>query len=209
VLNFLRLLGAGIFVFLAVTVAAVLFLRGQHIVVGALAVLVIAVVAIAAAIWIFSPRLRVSAETNETFIRALEEGDLLESQSFTAVRAWQAEEFEDEGSHYFIELADGSLLYLNGQYLYDYDLIDDDPERNQPRRFPCTEFVIRRHRHERYVVDIACAGVVLESEWVALPFTPADYEADRIPHDGDLVAPESLAAKSVRLRSQPRGGDRM
>jgi hypothetical protein len=181
--DLLRLLGAGTFVFLTMAMTGVLFSGSRHRVVGAFAVLVITVVAIAAAIWIFSPRLRVSAAANDTIIRALEADHLLESQSFTAVRAWQAEEFEDEGSHYFIELADGSLLYLTGQYLYDYE----------PPRFPCTEFVIRRHRHERYVVDIACAGVVLEPHRIALPFTAADCDAGRIPQDGDLVDPGILA----------------
>lgn len=56
---------------------------------------------------------------------------LLVSEIFVATRAFQVEEFEDEGSHYYIELADGAVLYLNGQYLYDYEPIKGNPELNQ------------------------------------------------------------------------------
>ena len=36
--------------------------------------------------------------------------------------------------------------FLSGQYLYDYEPISDDPDANEARSFPCTEFTVRRHR---------------------------------------------------------------
>lgn len=74
------------------------------------------------------------------------------SEAYRVKRAFQVEEFEDEGSHYYIELDDRRVLFLSGQYLYDYD--SEDP----PRAFPCTEFVVRRHRTKGYVVDISLSG---------------------------------------------------
>ena len=75
------------------------------------------------------------------------------------------EEFEDEGLHYFIELVDGRVLFLSGQYLYDYEPISDDPESNQPRSFPCTEFTVRRHKNDGCVVDLLRAGTVHRRSW--------------------------------------------
>ena len=74
---------------------------------------------------------------------------LIVDTPFQATRAFGVEDYGDEGSHYFLELADGSgILALCGQYLYAYEPITDDPELNQPRRFPCTSFTVRRHRTE-------------------------------------------------------------
>lgn len=105
-------------------------------------------------------------QSNASFVRALEKEGLIVTKSFTAKRAFELEEGMVEGIHYFIELENGSVLYLNGLYLYDYEPITGNPNKNQPRKFPCTEFVIRRHRNEHYVVDVICAGTVIEPECV-------------------------------------------
>jgi hypothetical protein len=61
---------------------------------------------------------RISAEAYAARIRKLEDDGLLVLQSFRACRAFQVDEFEDEGSHYYVELEDGAVLFLTGQYLY-------------------------------------------------------------------------------------------
>jgi membrane protein implicated in regulation of membrane protease activity len=115
----------------------------------------------------------------------------LVSQQYHARRAFQVEELEDLGSSYFIELADGSVLFVTGQYLYEYEPIDDDPDENQPRRFPCTEFTVRRHPTEHWVYDIACSGEVLEPEGLARPFSYDDYDSGRIPENGQIITGRS------------------
>lgn len=62
----------------------------------------------------------------EELLRRLEEKGLLVSSDFQARRAFGVREFDDEGLHYFLELADGRVLFLSGQYLYDYEPIEDD-----------------------------------------------------------------------------------
>ena len=101
----------------------------------------------------------------------MEQAGMLLSQTFRAHRAFQVEEFEDEGSHYFLELEDHSVLYASGQFLYEYE-----PSAKEPRRFPCTEFTIRRHKDEGFIVDVLCSGEVLEPEVIAPSFSPADAE---------------------------------
>lgn len=136
------------------------------------------------------------------FTKKLEEEGLLASQDFEARRVFEIREFEDEGMHYMLELSDGSVLYLNGQYLYEYEPLDDDPEFNQPRKFPCTSFTVRRHVEEGYVVDIICGGEVLEPECVAPYFEPDDFEEGRIPDDGDVITDRSYEElKAERMRA--------
>ena len=133
----------------------------------------------------------------------LQEKGLLLSESFSARRAFQVEEFEDEGLHYFIELDDRGVLYLNGQYLYDYEPTTDDPEVNQPRTFPCSRFTVHRHKTAGYVVDITCAGDVLPPECVAPSFDKSDVKRGLIPEDGQIFRDRTFEElKSERLKGK-------
>ena len=99
----------------------------------------------------------------------------LVSQRFQARRAFEVEEFEDEGQSFFIELADGSVLFLSGQ-----DLYDDEA------RFPCTEFVVRRTpTGEDY--DVTCEGEPLAPEAVAPWFSGDEHDSGRVPQDGQVI----------------------
>ena len=104
-------------------------------------------------------------------LEALERDGILIRESFSAMRAFEVEQYDDEGLHYFLELASGEVLYLTGQALYEFlpnEGDDNDLQSPQSRRFPCTEFELLRHRTEGYVVDIVCKGDVLTPE-VVLP----------------------------------------
>jgi hypothetical protein len=120
----------------------------------------------------------------EEQIRELEQKSLLGKSDYKASRAFGIEEFEDEGSHYFIELEDGSVLYLNGQYLYGYEPIGV----KQPRSFPCTEFTILRHKVEGWVAALQCRGSVLEPEFIAPSFLQSDFKVGfLVPQDGEII----------------------
>jgi hypothetical protein len=162
------------------------------VIVGGLLSVVMLTLALAA-LWLFNlqGKLPVNLTSPEERVRELESTELLEATDFRAVRTFEVQEWEDEGLHYFIELADGRVLYLEGQYLYEYQQISDDPELNQPRRFPCTDFTVCRHRLEGYVVAIQCRGAVLEPELVAEPFSTKAWREGRIPSDGSIITDRS------------------
>jgi hypothetical protein len=127
----------------------------------------------------------------ESILRELGTRNLLVATAYRATRAFEVEECYEEGPHYFIELEDRSVLYLNGQYLYRYGPNDDDPEVKQARFFPCTEFAIRRHRDEGYVDDIVCGGSVLAPEVIATEFDLSDWPNGAIPKDGQIITDQS------------------
>ncbi len=121
-------------------------------------------------------------------VRKLESEGLIVSTAFLARRAFQVEEFEDEGSHYFLELDDRRVLFLSGQYLWRYDAED------QPRSFPCTEFVVRRHATKGYALDVLCGGTIIEPEVVAPPFDVHDFGTNAprgTPKTGHTWTPEN------------------
>jgi len=117
----------------------------------------------------------------------LEAQGLVVSTDFRATRAFEVEEFEDEGRHYFMELADGTVLYLNGQYLYDYGIDPDSREEKDSTGFPNTEFTVRRHSAEDYVLDIICKGKPLKPEATAPPFGGKGSKVVDIRTDGDII----------------------
>ncbi|HTL55493.1 MAG TPA: hypothetical protein VL361_07425 [Candidatus Limnocylindrales bacterium] len=148
--------------------------------------------------WVGHRRLAPGKSADEQ-LAELEAKGLLSSESFKARRAFQVEEFEDEGSHYFIELIDGSVLYLNGQYLYYYDGVAGPSRAN--RLFPCSEFSIRRHKTQGYIVDIVCSGEVLTLDCEAPPFDANDEARGLIPEDGQLFRDRSYEdLRSERLK---------
>lgn len=126
-------------------------------------------------------------KTQEDVMNDLRAKGLLVSETFRATRAFEVEEYGDEGPHYLVELDSGDVLYLGGQYLYEYTEIDDDPENNQPRRFPCTEFTVQRHKKEGYVLDIDCRGDVIEPEGLAVKFDWVSLLGARIPEPVEVL----------------------
>ncbi|MBI3272314.1 MAG: hypothetical protein HYZ53_25205 [Planctomycetes bacterium] len=125
-------------------------------------------------------------------LESLERLNLVASVSYRARRSFVVKEYEDEGPHYFIELEGGAVLYLNGQYLLDYrpDLKEAEGAAAASRKFPCTEFTVKRHRTEGYVLDIVCGGEAFEPELWAPPFAPERFGRD-LPEDGQVITETS------------------
>lgn len=117
----------------------------------------------------------------------LEAAELVVTADFRAKRAFEVEEYEDEGRSMFIELVDGSVLFLTGQYLYDYGLPDSEIADDSSGAFPTTDFTIRRHRTEGYVLDIISRGKQIEPDFIAKPFGPEIYDQDGVPEDAALI----------------------
>jgi len=122
---------------------------------------------------------------------ALRSRGLLVSETFHARRAFEVEPKGDEGSQYFIELADGRVLFMAGQHLDDYGPITDDPELNQPRSFPCTKFTVHSDARHGGCVQIDCSGDVIEPSPITPPFTKAEYRLKQVPSDGEILDSES------------------
>jgi hypothetical protein len=141
--------------------------------------------------------------TEEELVRRLESKGLLVSSEFQVRRAFGVQESDDEGLHYFLELVDGQVLYLGGQYLYDYEPITDDPEINQPRRFPCEAFTVHRHKTEGTVVDVVCRGTIIEPEFIAPPFTKRGRRSIGALRDGQVLSDRPYDRLKEEIRRTP------
>jgi hypothetical protein len=125
-----------------------------------------------------------AAKYNEEVRQAKEQG-LIVSTDFRARRLFEVDSVEpDMGPIYFLELESGLVLFLNGQYMWDYL---GGPDEDEARRFPCTEFTVRRHKLKGYVIDMDCRGTPLEPEVETPPFDATFYD-DQPWRDGDILA---------------------
>lgn len=146
-----------------------------------------------------------TALSPEAQLRDLEARGLVTTTAYRARRAFHVQELEDEGTHYYLELEDGSVLFLSGQYLYDYEPEEKRGKVTRARRFPCTEFTFREHRTEHYGIDLLhCGGTVLEPEVSAPPFNDEDFERDLYPGDGAVIRNRTYdELKAERQRRAP------
>lgn len=122
---------------------------------------------------------------------------LLASRKFKAERAFEVEPFEDEGPHFFIGLEDGKVLFLCGQYLFDYLEITDDSDLTQAASFPSTAFEVRSHKTEHWTHSIICRGQYLRPE-IKLPhYSKRFMKRFGAPTDGEVfdVSFEEMLAR--------------
>ena len=111
-----------------------------------------------------------AARSEPPLDRDLREGQA-EQMHVTASEVVELEEYEDEGAGFFFDVGDGRLVYMQGQYLDDYVLVDD-PSSEPPTvessaavrtaRFPCREFEIVRAAHSGEVLTLRCLGDYLQ-----------------------------------------------
>jgi len=175
--------------------AVAAFVSFRHAGFGVLAIVILtylSVLILAMAVMLSYPRTPHQALVND-FADELEAQQLLESTSFRVDRAFRVAESGEEGPHYFLELDAGGILHLSGRYLYDYE-----PVNGLPRRFPCTQFTVRRHAEVGYVVDLICGGIVIEPEVEAPPYSAQDFDLYRVPADGVIL--DDLTFDQLRLQ---------
>jgi len=90
----------------------------------------------------------------------------------TTYRVSRALSFEDRRTScmaHFLELQNRKVICLYGQYLYEYEPIDDDPEMNQPRRFPTSEFTVVRSLNGDVPLDLKVGSEVIGTKLIEEP----------------------------------------
>jgi len=102
--------------------------------------------------------------------------------------ALRIEELEDEGSQYYLKLADGRVLFLAGQWLYEYEDGEDENGQRTPARFPCRRFNVERAAKSGLFLDLRPLGPAFEPSGTLRPFTSDEHRAGSVPNDGDVLA---------------------
>lgn len=84
-------------------------------------------------------------------------------------RAFGLRSLEREGPHYFVELADGRVLYVRGQFLCAYEPEVEGAQTVRARTFPNTDFVLVLDASRGEARDVICRGAAFEPEHMFPP----------------------------------------
>lgn len=129
---------------------------------------------------------RAFAAERAAFARDLALGTAVRT-TYEVVDALNVREYEDEGAAYYLKLADGRVLFLQGQFLYEYEAGEDDDGRPTPARFPASRFTIERTAESGLFLDLVDFGAPIAPSGTLPAFVSADYLAGAVPRDGDVL----------------------
>ena len=119
--------------------------------------------------------------------------EFVEELTIDVFQAIKVEEFEDEGIGYYLDVAEGKVLFIQGQYLYDED------ENGKPEmKIPSTRMKFIRVVGSGLLLDFTCLGNYLSPSHVNPPFTTQDFERDRVHYDGDIFEADFESLKLSR-----------
>lgn len=204
-LDKVRVVLAGLFVlgtlYFIATYSAPLFVdatRSEVIMYGAgLAILICALCALAYILFNASLRKPPPDLLQKEPEEALERPVKLVTTKYNAVRLFELEPEEDEGRYYFIELLDGSVLYLHGVYLEEYAAADGAD--SEQAVFPSTLFAVQRSVDGHHVASMTCAGSALVPEKIFPRSCYEAYRQGRLPKDGDIITDQTYVQIKNRM----------
>ncbi len=87
---------------------------------------------------------RVRKVSWEDHVERLEAEGKAARNEYQAIGAVSVEDLNTGSLMHFIDIGEGRILCLFGQYYYEFEPIDDDSDLNQPRRFPTKQFALLR-----------------------------------------------------------------
>jgi hypothetical protein len=143
-------------------------------------------------------------ETSEAYHERLEKAGKAAREHHETCRALTFEDYGTSCLVYVIEVGEGRLLCLHGQDYYSFEPCDDDedPEMNQPRKFPTSIFSLLRDKKKGKVLALYPGSVVVE------PVVCNPIKSPRALHglgikleDGEIVVGVTLDAVESAVRS--------
>jgi len=120
---------------------------------------------VAAAFWVF---FFVDIQRRRARVRKDRKTGQVEVVRVFEARLVEREPYNDEGPLYFFGIGEGKVLFLGGQWIFNYGTDradgDEDEARERKWRFPSSSFVVHRLPLSGEVIDIEVAGHPLEPE---------------------------------------------
>jgi hypothetical protein len=98
----------------------------------------------------------------DSHVKKLEESGKALREHYQTGRAATFEDLRTGCLVHLLDLGDRGLLCLYGQQYFDYEPIDDDPDLNQPRKFPTRSFSLLRRTNNGDVLELSPGPDVFE-----------------------------------------------
>lgn len=101
-------------------------------------------------------------QSDEEYLTELFDTGLARHEAFSVSRAVTFEDLNTGCLCHILEVGERKSICLYGQYLYDYAKVDDDPELNQERSFPTSEFKVVRRVKNNEIMRLYEGDVIVD-----------------------------------------------
>lgn len=130
---------------------------------------------------------RLKGQSDNEYLDELLMKKLAQKEHYRARKALTFEDLSTGCLCHIIEIGDDSSICFYGQHLYDNVEITDDPENNQKRKFPTSEFTLIRKKKNQEILRIEVGNEVLEQNYVENPIIEKLRSLGIKLDDGELI----------------------
>ncbi|MCX2832848.1 hypothetical protein [Microbulbifer thermotolerans] len=130
---------------------------------------------------------KLKGQSEDEYLDEMLKKNLAKKEHYRARKAITFEDLSTGCLCHIIEIGVDSSICLYGQYLYDYVEIADDPELNQQRKFPTSQFALIRKNKNHEILRIDIGDEVIEEVNVENPKIDRLYELGIKLDDGELI----------------------
>lgn len=130
-------------------------------------------------------------QSDEEYIKELIKKGKAKKEKYNVNAAIHFDDLNTGCTVHLLDIGNNKMLCLYGQYLYDYEPIDDEPELNQPRKFPTKQFTQIRRLKDNFILQLIPGNEVIEPIIVKEPKIKEFYKLNPKLIDGKII--ESLS----------------
>lgn len=126
------------------------------------------------------------------------------AENYTVHAAISFEDLSTGSQVHLLDIGNDKVLCLYGQYLYDHEPIDDDPEINQDRKFPTRQFSVVRRLKDAEILVLAPGAEVVEPRRLENPDVKPLHDLGFKLQDGEIVEIPFEKLQTLQSRKMPR-----
>jgi hypothetical protein len=105
---------------------------------------------------------KLKGQSDEEHIQNLLNRNLAVRETYKVAEAITFYDLSTSCMCHLLKIGENEVLCLYGQYLYEYTEIDDDPDLNQERQFPTSEFSLIRKLKNNEVLKLEVGNKVID-----------------------------------------------
>lgn len=126
--------------------------------------------------------------SDEEYLETLLSSGKAKKETYKVLSALSFDDLNTSCAVHILDIGNNENLCLYGQYLYDYEPIDDDPEMNQQRKFPTEEFSLIRKVKEDELLQLIPGIKVIEPIIIKNPNLDKLYDLGFQLKDGEIIS---------------------
>ncbi|MFH2043851.1 MAG: hypothetical protein ABIK92_01745 [Pseudomonadota bacterium] len=130
---------------------------------------------------------KLKRQTDKEYMKELLDKGKAKKETYNVDSALYFDDLNTGCAVHLLDIGNNQILCLYGQYLYDFEPINDDPEINQPRKFPTKEFSQIKRLKDNYILELIPGNEVVEPKIIKEPKIEEFYKLNPKLIDGKII----------------------